>query len=165
MKVSDAIKIPLATSTKALFKNCMSLERIFDDIILSQSKNVSQIFYQCHNLKEIRKLDAPRAENWTEAFAECTNLTAIGNLDMSHATSCTSIFTGCSNLMYVGINNLNTSISFVRTKLTIESLRYIIKHLKRNSTGTIDITGTPAAIAITLEDEAILDGTTWMIVH
>ena len=148
-----------------MFKNCVTLERIYDDIILSQSKDITELFANCGMLKEIRKIETPRVEHFDMAFQGCLNLTSIGSIDMSHATSCTNIFEGCTKLMYVGIDNLNASISFVGTHLSIQSLRFILQHLKRNVNGSIDITGTPAADQITPEDENILQGTGWTLVH
>ncbi len=165
LQVVDTVKLSLATSTKAMFKNCTSLEKIFDDIIIPQSKDITELFSNCGALKQVRKIDTPRVEIFDMAFKDCINLTSIGSIDMSHATSCTDIFTNCVKLMYVGIDNLNTTISFIGTKLSIESLRYIINHLKQNASGSIYINGTPAANDITAEDEAILDGTGWTIVR
>lgn len=80
--------------------------------------NMSSMFSDCTNLKEIPLLNTSNVTNMYGTFAGCTNLTTIPLLDTSKVTEMSNMFYRCTNLTTIPL--LNTA-----------SVTYFERHISR----------------------------------
>lgn len=91
-----------ATTMTQAFSGCYSLETV---PLLTLKGDITQIFLNCNNLKEVAVLDTSAVTNFTGMFQQCTSLENIPLINTSAGTNFTSMFAGCNALTEIPLLN------------------------------------------------------------
>jgi surface protein len=103
-------KIPLLDGIKFSLSTVTDISEFFSNLDTSNVTNMSNMFYNCTNLKNIPNLDTSNVTNIDRMFYNCTNLTTASNLNFGNVKSMSSyVFYNCTNLTTVSNLNFGSS--------------------------------------------------------
>lgn len=103
----DLITDSLANS----FASCYAITKIPKIINTNKSTNNDSMFYRCHSLLSIPKLDTGNVTNMRYMFYKCGSITSLdlSNWDTSKVTDMSYMFCGCGSLISLDVSNFDTS--------------------------------------------------------
>lgn len=106
-KIPDNIKLSDTTNASYMFNQCSALKEIpFLDF--SRVTHMTGTFNQCASLESIPALNTSKVQNMSIAFQSCSSLKNVPALDASSVTDMRSVFTACPNLTDESLNNILT---------------------------------------------------------
>ncbi|MCH1976479.1 DUF285 domain-containing protein [Enterococcus hirae] len=127
----DQIKVSDASLETTFYQNETLKSITFNNLDVSNVKNMNSMFYKCNALEEI-DLSSFGTNNVTDMsymFAECSNLNKVNlnSFDTTYVTDMNSMFMNCSQLITIDLSNFDTSYvidmnSMFRTDKTIPLL-------------------------------------------
>ena len=101
------------TSMDNMFYGSNFQKIIFQNIDTSEVTNMSNLFANCQNLKQvdISCFNTASVKDMSSLFANCYNLEQIdlSNFDTASVTNMSSLFFNCQNLKQVDVSNFDTS--------------------------------------------------------
>ena len=110
--LNDDGNIDLITDSLAnSFSNCYAITKIPKIINTNKSTNNNCMFYRCHSLLSIPKLDTGNVTNMRYMFYKCGSITSLdlSNWDTSKVTDMSGMFCGCGSLISLDVSKWNTS--------------------------------------------------------
>ena len=110
--LNDDGSIDLITdSLENSFSNCYAITKIPKIINTNKSTNNNFMFYRCHSLLSIPKLDTGNVTNMRYMFYKCGSITSLdlSNWDTSNVTNMGGMFKDCNSLTTLNVSNFNTS--------------------------------------------------------
>lgn len=97
LKYAGSLNLPKATNITQMFYDCSNLR----SIAFMNTPNVvdmSGMFQNCVNLRYIPPLNTEKVTNFNQMFANCQNLKSVPKLDTSKATVMFGMFNACVSL-------------------------------------------------------------------
>lgn len=111
-----------ATSMTQAFSGCYSLETL---PALTLRGDITQIFLNCNNLKEVAVLNTSAVTNFTGMFQNCTSLENVPLINTSVGTNFTSMFAGCNSLTEIPLLNTSNATNMTGMFNGAQSIMYL----------------------------------------
>lgn len=171
-KIPNNIEIKKNSPLTNCFYCCENLTEIDLNKVLLNNSAVStsliSTFYNCIKVKTIKlgKLNECKFQSIGFAFYNCRQLTEIaGVIDLINTTSLPSVFKDCYELGTVNLKNLNvTGLDLSScTKLSHESLMYLINNLVETTTTKSITLGATNLAKLTDGEKAIATSKGWTL--
>lgn len=152
------------TDMSNMFYNCVNLKNIqlFDT---SRVTNMQEMFSACYSLTSVPSLNTSNVTNMKKMFNYCRELTTIPQFDVSSVVNMTNMFNECSSLEAIHMININANLDIhASTKFTRDALLEIIGNLKAQTSGTKTLTmGSTNIAKLTDEDKKIATDKGWTL--
>ncbi|MBQ9172392.1 MAG: BspA family leucine-rich repeat surface protein [Bacteroidales bacterium] len=101
------------TSYARLFSMCYNLTEITGDFTIRRGNEVSQMFNDCHSLRniDVSSWDVSETEDLSNVFSGCNSLESldVSEWKVSNVKHFGSLFSGCSSLTELNLSTWNTS--------------------------------------------------------
>ena len=142
--LNDDGSIDLITDSLAnSFSSCYAITKIPKIINTNKSTNNDSMFYRCHSLLSIPKLDTGNVTNMRCMFYKCGSITSLdlSNWDTSKVTDMSYMFYICYNLTtIIGVIDMKSCTDYQymfkgSTKLTGVKLKNVPSHFDASEAG------------------------------
>lgn len=162
------LHMPSLESMGTMFLRAASIEEITFEVPINNIANLVSTFQQCYELRKIDLSGSTIIGSIANAFNLSFNLQEVILGDCTNVNNTNGVFAGTLSLQKVRIPNIRLGFSLVNTAIEAPEMVVVFNDLADLialglPTQTIVITGTPAAVNLSLSERAIATDKGWTI--